>query len=709
MIVWLIFMLSIIYMELVYHIGCFGLMGGNLLLPLGLIGILVSIQTLVVGWTKGRLQKVLFWFFMISEYLVFAVQTVYYTIFRQPLQIRAAIFGGGDALTNYWREALAGILKALPILVLLVFPFIIVLTLQIRKKWKLNTFESLQKIRGGFALGVSAMIFFVVINVGHRLEAEYYEEYTEFYAPLSVVEKMGVVTMVQRDCFLEIETFFAEKELAVMEPVEDENFVLVMTPFPEDMETATPELTVASIEPQEEAETPVPVPVATQEPTPAPEPTPTPEPVMQPYAFELDLGLLTEAVWGEDQKEWLAEYITNLTPTKENEYTGMFEGYNLIFLTAEGFSTYAIHPELTPTLYKLANTGFVFNNYYVPLWQTSTSDGEYINCTGLIPDGQFSMRKSGSNNMAYTLPKFFATTGAQSFAYHNNSLSYYDRYKTHPNLGYLFKAAKLGECAEEEWGSYIFSMENPDKWPASDLEMLQGTVSEYIGLEQFNVYYMTISGHMYYSFTGNSMSAKNKEAVQHLEMSENARAYIACHIELDKALEYLLQELEAAGKLENTVICLSADHYPYAMTEEEYEELAGKDLSENLDKFRNTLILWNAGIEEPVVVDKACGSMDLVPTLLNLFGYDFDSRMYAGRDIFSEEEGLVIFNDRSFVSDTVYYDTLNDTIVWKKELTAEEQETYLDKMKAEVKNRYQFSAYVLREDFYEIIEECRLQ
>lgn len=202
------------------------------------------------------------------------------------------------------------------------------------------------------------------------------------------------------------------------------------------------------------------------------------------------------------------------------------------------------------------------------------------------------------------------------------------------------------------------------------------------------------------------MSSRNKEAVKHLDMSENARAYYACHIELDKALEYLLEQLEAAGKLENTVICLSADHYPYAMTEEEYEELAGKDLDQNMDKFRNTLILWNAGIEEPIVVDKACCSIDIIPTLLNLFGFEFDSRMYAGRDIFSEEEGLVIFNNRSFVTDTVIYDKKAKTTTWKRELTEEQQEAYMDYMTAEVKRRYSFSAYVLQEDYYQIVQDC---
>ncbi len=253
-------------------------------------------------------------------------------------------------------------------------------------------------------------------------------------------------------------------------------------------------------------------------------------------------------------------------------------------------------------------------------------------------------------------------------------------------------------------------MEHPNQWPASDLEMLQGTLPEYVGNERFHVYYMTVSGHMNYNFKGNSMSYKNREAVADLPMSENAQAYIACNIELDKALESLLSQLEAAGALENTVICLSADHYPYAMTEEEYEELAGKDLSQGKDLYRNNLILWNATMEDaPVNVTKACGSMDIVPTLLNLFGFEYDSRMYAGKDILSDDEGMVIFNDRSFVTDACVYNKKEKTTIWLTDengeflIPVEEQEAYLEEKKQEVKDRYQFSAYMLQENYYEDI------
>ena len=109
------------------------------------------------------------------------------------------------------------------------------------------------------------------------------------------------------------------------------------------------------------------------------------------------------------------------------------------------------------------------------------------------------------------------------------------------------------------------------------------------------------------------------------------------------------------------------------------------------------------------MVTKPCCSVDILPTLLNLFGFDYDSRMYAGRDILSDAEGLVIFNDRSFVTDTVIYDRKAKITTWRKELTEEEKESYLNALKQEVKNRYNFSAYMLRQNYYDVLKQCEIE
>ena len=702
-----------LYLEIVYHFSGFGFVGCMPVYVLMQIITWSGLWALLIGILKGIWKKIVFYAVIWISIVWAGAQTVYLHIFKQPLLWEGIFRGGQDALTNYWREALEGILQVLPFLLLLILPGIAIgLFLKIKKR-KLPQFQMLQVLRTLLVVCIGLVGQVVTMEIGKAAEADYYESYTDFYDPLSVAENMGFLPMLQRDTHLSLLQGFDglwEKLTAGSLDEQEETQALEGSEASEassDSDAAEQNSgegteTDAGAGAENGAETQT---LASEEIPEEPE-----EPAFHELAIDFDK---LRGLADNDKKQWLADYIQGQACTASNEYTGQFAGYNLIYLTAEGFSPYAVREDLTPTLYRLVNTGFVFENFYAPLWQTSTSDGEYINCTGMIPDGQFSMRKSGSNEMPYTLAKFFAKEGVSPLAYHNNSLSYYDRYVTHPNMGYDFKGCRLGSLGEE-WSSKVFLMENPDAWPSSDLDMMQGTLPEYIGSERFHVYYMTISGHMNYNFSGNAMSAKNKEAVAGLEMSENARAYIACNIELDKALEYLLQQLEAAGKLENTVICMSADHYPYGMTTEQYEELAGKALSQGMDLYRNNLVLWNSQMEaEPVYVKKVCGPMDIVPTLLNLFGFTYDSRMYAGRDILAEDvEGLVIFNDRSFVTDSVIYNKKGKQTIWitdengNPKVPAEKQEAYLDAVKQEVKDRYQFSGYVLQTNYYKDVLEA---
>ena len=756
----------LLYLEIIYHLGCFGLSFSNPLLTIALTMIVASLETLLIGKLPRKWKKRVFWLVVGLEYVVFAAQFVYYFIFKQPMLLEAIVLGGGDALTNYWREALQGVLGALPFLILMALPLVVIGVLMHQRILRMPILHSLQVLRQLVLAGVGMIFAISFVLIGKYIEADYYEEYSEFFDPLTVVENMGVTTMIQRDTAMNLGNLagglwdrLTRKDsrgegslgsLAAGKEELDPSEITGSDPMENTDESSVGENQDPETNPGEingaESENP---PGESGNGEPAEEDPVEEEPPLDtsPHEFPIDWAKL-QAEAASKEETWLASYMPGLVPTTKNEYTGIFKGYNLIFLTAEGFCPYAVREDLTPTLYRLTHTGFVFTNYYVPLWNTSTSDGAYINTTGLIPDGQFSMRKSGANDMAFSLPHYFNTLGTQSMAYHDNSLSYYDRHVSHPNLGYYFKAAKLGDLSEEEWGDHIFPMEHPNQWPASDLEMMQGTIPEYINEDIFHVYYMTVSGHMNYNFTGNSMSYKNREAVADLEMSENARAYIACHIELDKALEYLLQELENAGKLENTVICMSADHYPYAMTAEQYDELAGKSVSNSLDLYRNNLILWNASMEsDPVIVDKVCGSMDLLPTLLNLFGFEYDSRLFAGKDIFSQDEGMVIFKDRSFITDTVAYNKSDKSATYRADLKAagglvddiagyvteqgvsrildnlgdlavripgrmrqldsqEARDQYLEACQQEVKDRYQFSAYILRNDYYHDILEA---
>ncbi|MDF2590312.1 MAG: hypothetical protein K0S41_4155, partial [Anaerocolumna sp.] len=415
-------------------------------------------------------------------------------------------------------------------------------------------------------------------------------------------------------------------------------------------------------------------------------PTPTIEPVdTSPNVLDIDFNKLTENEKDNNLKV-MHQYFASVTPTKKNEYTGMFKDYNLIMITAEGFSPYAVDEKVTPTLYKLTHEGFVFQNFYTPLWWASTSDGEYVACTGLIPKpGVLSFYQSGNNTMPFAFGNQFNKLGYNTRAYHNHSYTYYKRNISHPNMGYLYQGVGNG-------------LDIKKSWPESDLEMMEVTIPEYIDNQPFHTYYMTVSGHMNYTFMGNSMSTKNKEAVKDLPYSMEAKAYIACNVELDKALEKLLQELEIRGIADKTVIALSADHYPYGLEKEKIDELAGHVVEENFEIYRNHFVLWSGSIKEPIVIDKACSSLDIAPTISNLFGLSYDSRLYMGQDILSDSDPLVIFSNRSFISDKVSYNSETKKVV---KLTDEElPDDYIKSMNQIVDNKFLISKSILENNYY---------
>jgi phosphoglycerol transferase MdoB-like AlkP superfamily enzyme len=277
--------------------------------------------------------------------------------------------------------------------------------------------------------------------------------------------------------------------------------------------------------------------------------------------------------------------------------------------------------------------------------------------------------------------------GYQTNAYHDHTFTYYRREDSHPNMGYVYKAIGNGLVL-------------PDiTWPNSDLEMMEATVDEYMGNQPFHAYYMTVSGHLEYNFIGNAMAARNKAAVADLPYSDPCKAYIACNIELDKALEYLLDRLKAEGIAEKTLIVLSADHHPYGLLEDGFDgisEFLGHKVEENFEMYKNNLIIYVEGMT-PITVDKPCSSLDIIPTISNLMGLKYDSRLLMGRDILSDSAPLVIFKDRSFITDKGHY-TKEEGFVPNPEV--EVDENYSELIINDVDAKFKASARILDLDYY---------
>jgi lipoteichoic acid synthase len=366
---------------------------------------------------------------------------------------------------------------------------------------------------------------------------------------------------------------------------------------------------------------------------------------------------------------------------------------------------------VTPTLYKLTQGGVVLNNFYNS-FKNTTTNGEYAFMTGLWPDvsrvanansSSGSFVQSKNKYFPFALGNMFEKLGIKTYAYHNFRGYYYQRNKTHPNLGYTSVRFMGGTNG----------MKFTSEWPSSDYEMMQQSIDDYVNNEQFHAYYMTFSGHGPYS-SANPICRRNLQTVKGLlgdrDLTLGAQNYLAANYELEKAMTYLLEKLEAAGKIDNTLIVLVGDHYPYYLPDASFNSLAGKEVEANFEKYKSTCIMWSSGFDK-IEVNAPCSNVDILPTVLNLFGMEYDSRLLPGVDVFSDNTHIAMLYNKSFITDKVKYNAQTGKAEWLEaasKMTEEEKQEHLDYCIAVTKSRYTASLEVMNEDFFRFVMDNRV-
>lgn len=600
---------------------------------------------------------------LILVFLVSATQIVYHQVFGKYLIVYSLTVGGteqimGDGLLTSTLKAVVG---GLPAILLISFPLIFAFALA-KYSVDFSKKDVLYKI-----LSPALCIGIYVIGIcGIFLVPDFANAYTGVFDPNITVEKFGLLQTEIMDITYNLLGVEQKTQLEITEP--------------ETVPSSSSDISLNSDQTVNEPKE------------------------YTPWVMNIDFNSLIASESNTNIKT-LHEYFNSQLPSYTNEYTGMFKDYNLIYITAEGFSPYAIDKDLTPTLYKMANSGFKLNNFYTPIWGVSTSDGEYVNCTSLIPkSGVWSFYRSAENYMPFCLGNQFKKLGIENiFAYHNHTYTFYHRDKSHPNMGYTY----LG---------YGNGLENSIKkqWPESDLELIEATTDMYLSSDKpFHAYYMTVSGHMEYGRKDNSMASKNWASVEHLVCSDLIKGYYACNIELDKALQELLNRLEEAGIADKTLIVMAPDHYPYGLevndSDDKYKyfnEILGHEIETNFELYKSAAIIYSPSMSEPIIVDKYCSGLDLLPTVYNLLGIEFDSRLLMGRDIMSNSDQLVVFLNKSWISERGMYNAESEEFTAfsgcefaSKEL---EQEYVTNKIK-QVNNKFKVSAMVLDNDYYSYV------
>lgn len=638
----LLFCLTGVYVELCLHLCVFGSMDRYAGYPVlfGLLG--GALCTLVVSSLPKVLRQITGVFLVAAQVLLAEVQLVYHCIFGDFMPV-SQIGMGGNVVVNFNSQLLYGIRQNLLKILLLLLPLIAVIlclalrrgqALKLRLRWKQTMASSAVLL--ALLLTVTGLMY-----VGRDNAFSVYRTFTNVNTSTdSSYKKIGMLATTAQE--LRYMLFSGSGSIMI-------------TPSSLNMSDVPRTYSSNSYNVIE----------------------------------SIDFTALADST-DSDILKATDEYLSNATPTRKNNYTGLLKDYNLITICAESFCPWFISEELTPTLYKLSHTGILFENYY-GTFQSVTTNGEYTMCMGLYPDmsrtkTDSSFNVAGTNYLPFCLGNALKGMGYQAWGYHDYIGDFYNRNITHANMGYTFKAADSGLAMKIDW-------------PSSDLEMMEASIDDYINSgEPFHAYYMTFSGHYQYNWD-KAMSAKNRDAVKDLPYSEPVKAYIACNLELEYALEYLMQRLEEAGVADKTCIVLTNDHYPYGLTEDEYNELAGQTLDTTFEKYRNSFICYVPGLSENIVVDEYCSTADILPTLLNLFGVDYDSRLLAGTDVLSSGLHVAVLSDKSFLTKTFRYDAGTETVI-----PADESITVSDGLvktyRLYVDSRFQLSGNILNSDYY---------
>ena len=384
-------------------------------------------------------------------------------------------------------------------------------------------------------------------------------------------------------------------------------------------------------------------------------------------------------------------YFNEQTPTSQNKYTGIFKDKNVIFILAESFDEAAIDKNLTPTLYKLKNEGIIFNNYFAPKYPASTADGEYMLEWGTLPiiGENYSLIDMVYNTNPYILPRKLKEEGYSTYVYHNYS-GYYNRRKQYFSTlnfdGYRYCGEGINTKCENFHGS--------------DLDMMDQTIDDFINKDKFFSYFITLSGHGSYD-ESNFIAQKHLYKLSGTNYPYSLKYYIAANIEFDLAMNKLITRLKEANKLDDTVIIISSDHTPYYLTSYDLNANSPVNRDSKFDRNRGSLIIYNSTLEGTHVSDKYAMNIDVLPTILNMLGIKYDSRLIIGKDIMAvNNEGVVILPDRSWVTNVGSFDTSTGKFI---KFTENVDEKYVSKLCQEVNEKYTISVNMQYNDYYKYV------
>lgn len=416
----------------------------------------------------------------------------------------------------------------------------------------------------------------------------------------------------------------------------------------------------------------------------------------------IDNDLWLEIIDTETDEELnsLNSYFISNTVTTTNDYTGLFAGKNLIVIMVESANDIIFNEEYYPNIAKLVANGYTFTNNYSPRNVCSTGNNEMGGMISLYSiNNNCTVNVYKNNTYFESIFNLFNNAGYVTNSFHDYYDWYYNRNTIHKNMGSgtFYDAVTLGINFSYTYGAY-------DTW-ASDEELMEKyleILDERDEDEPFMSFITTVTSHQPFSTSSNY-----GDMYMDLFPSNyptDLKRYMSKLKVVDNAIGILLEGLESRGILDDTVIVLYGDHYPYAIDTDSLNLALDYDTSVDKNADQTPLIIYNSSLEATEFSDYT-SYVDILPTVANLFDLEFDSRLYMGTDIFSDEhESLVIFIDGSWKNEIAFYNASTSEIHYYTQKVYSDEEILAINTRVQLK--LEMSGLAIKRNYFSYLDEA---
>ena len=361
---------------------------------------------------------------------------------------------------------------------------------------------------------------------------------------------------------------------------------------------------------------------------------------------------------------YLNSYFYSRDKTTTNDFTGKFKGKNLIVIMMESANDIFIeYPEYFPNMAKIINGGWSWENYYSPRNSCATLNNEFSGITSLYSISNTCTAKTYIDNTYFeSMFNVFNDSDYYTFSAHDYTEHYYPRRTIHANFGSqrYYGVEDLGiEYDEYQYKNWAYD----DEFMASVLNILESV--DYTD-GNFMTWLTTVSSHQPYG-----MDSKQGNAYYSMTdgtgFDPQIRRYMSKLKILDNALGVLLAGLEKKGILEDTVLVMYGDHYPYGIDTNILNTVMSYDTNEDMNMEQVPFVIYNEGTttESPYQYTNYSTYINILPTVANLFDVKYESRLYMGEDLFSEDyNSIAVFPDGSWKNEYAFYNGATGKITY---------------------------------------------